>query len=200
MLEHINQILSDCSQSLERLKKNEHTLNQLSAAAIALAECLNSSGRVFSCGNGGSMSDAMHFAEELSGRYRENRRPLAATAISDPGHITCTGNDFGYEHIFSRYVEAHAKKGDMLLAISTSGKSKNIILAMEKAQSLGAKVLGLSGHHDTPMKALSDFYIWTEGTGIYADRVQELHIKCIHILIELCEMRLFGSKSPNSSQ
>ena len=192
MIEHIHRVLNECSQSLVNLQKNEQTLNQLEEAAKALAECLANGGRVFSCGNGGSMSDAMHFAEELSGRFRQNRKPLAATAISDPGHITCTGNDFGFEHIFSRYIEAHGKKGDMLLAISTSGTSKNITLAMEKALSMEVTVIGLTGQYDSPMKDLSDYFICTEGAGIYADRVQELHIKCIHILIELCEMQLFG--------
>lgn len=193
MIEHIHQVLNDCRKSLENLSKNQMSLKQLSDASKALALCLSSGGRVFSCGNGGSMSDAMHFAEELSGRYRESRKPLAATAISDPGHITCTGNDFGYEYIFSRYIEAHARSGDLLLAISTSGTSRNIILAMEQARSVGAKVIGLCGKEESPMREHSDFYIWTQGTSPYADRVQELHIKCIHILIELCEMELFGS-------
>ncbi|NRA44019.1 MAG: SIS domain-containing protein [Oligoflexales bacterium] len=195
MLEHIHQVLNDCRLSLEQLMKNEQTLKQVEAAAMALAHCLNSGGRAFSCGNGGSMSDAMHFAEELSGRFRESRKPLAATAISDPGHITCTGNDFGYEYVFSRYIEAHARKGDILLAISTSGTSKNVIRAMEQAKALGAQVIGLTGKEDTPMKPLSDFYLWTKGEGLYADRVQELHIKCIHILIELCEKQLFGGET-----
>jgi D-sedoheptulose 7-phosphate isomerase len=132
----------------------------------------------------------MHFAEELSARYRLDRRGLPATSISDPAHISCAANDLGYEFIFSRYIEAHAKPGDCLLAISTSGKSRNVIHAVEVAKEIGTTVIGLMGSPDSPLGAMSDICIATPG-GKYADRVQEMHIKVIHNLIELVERDLF---------
>jgi D-sedoheptulose 7-phosphate isomerase len=146
---------------------------------------------VFSCGNGGSMCDAMHFAEELSGRYRDNRRALPAVAISDPSHIACVGNDYGFDFIFSRYLEAHARKGDVLLGISTSGKSANVIKAAEYAKANGIHVVTLTGKPDSVLGKLADIDIVTPGTSGYADRIQELHIKVIHILIELVERHFF---------
>jgi len=146
-------------------------------------------GKVMSCGNGGSLCDAMHFAEEMTGRYRSNRRPYAALAISDASHMACVGNDYGYEEVFSRYVEAHGRKGDVLLAITTSGTSRNIVKAAEVARRKGVKVVALTGRDETPITELADVSIVTPA-GRWADRVQELHIKCIHILIELIERRL----------
>lgn len=136
------------------------------------------------------MCDAMHFAEELTGRYRLDRPALAATAISDVGHLTCVGNDLGYEQIFSRYLEAHGHEGDCLVALSTSGTSKNIVVAAQAAQSLGIHVIVLSGRQSTSLASLATVYICTP-TGTFADRVQELHIKVLHILIELIERHFF---------
>ena len=136
------------------------------------------------------MCDAMHFAEELIGRYRLDRGALAATAISDAGHLTCVGNDLGYEQVFSRYLEAHRPAGDCLVALSTSGSNRNILRAAEMAKSLGMHVITLSGRQSAALAALSDVYICTPG-GRYADRVQELHIKVRHILIELIERHFF---------
>ncbi|XLM20981.1 SIS domain-containing protein, partial [Chromobacterium piscinae] len=141
---------------------------------------------VFSCGNGGSMCDAMHFAEELTGRYRDNRRGMAAIAISDPSHISCVGNDYGYDEIFARYLESHGRAGDVLLGLSTSGNSRNVIRAAEAARELGMKVIILTGRAGSRLEPLADVYVNTPG-GRYADRVQELHIKVLHILIELTE-------------
>jgi D-sedoheptulose 7-phosphate isomerase len=132
----------------------------------------------------------MHFAEELSGRYREDRPALAAQAISDPGHLSCVGNDYGYDRVFARYIEAHGRAGDVLLAISTSGTSPNVLRAAETARNRGLVVIALTGRRGTALGALADFAICTQG-GRYADRVQELHIKVIHILIELVEAALF---------
>ena len=128
----------------------------------------------------------MHFAEELTGRYRQNRRGHAAVAISDPSHISCVANDFGYEFIFSRYLESHAKAGDVLIGISTSGTSKNVVEAAKAAQKLGVKAIILSGRAANELESLADVYVCTKG-GDYADRVQELHIKTLHIFIELVE-------------
>jgi len=136
------------------------------------------------------MCDAMHFAEELSGRYRLDRPALAAASISDPSHISCVGNDYGYEFIFSRYIEAHGRKGDILVGFSTSGKSKNVINAFKTARDKGVTTVALTGKKDCPMAEFSDVMLVTPA-GSYADRVQELHIKLVHIMIELVERNLF---------
>jgi D-sedoheptulose 7-phosphate isomerase len=182
--------LEEAQAALQALLANEKTLDAIAAAGELLVKTFKSGNRVFSCGNGGSMCDAMHFAEELSGRYRLDRPGLPASSISDPGHITCVGNDYGYDFVFSRYLEAHARKGDVLLAISTSGKSKNILTAVEAAKKIGVKTIGLMGKADSPLGAAADIVISTPG-GTFADRVQELHIKVIHNLIELVERDLF---------
>jgi D-sedoheptulose 7-phosphate isomerase len=169
---------------------DEDTLAAIESAGGLLIEAFKRKGRVFSCGNGGSMCDAMHFAEELTGRYRGDRAALAASAISDAGHLSCVANDFGYEHVFSRYLEAHARSGDCLVALSTSGSSKNVLCAAKIAQSLGVQVIGLTGHRDAALASLCTVHIGTPA-GQFADRVQELHIKVLHILIEIVERHLF---------
>jgi D-sedoheptulose 7-phosphate isomerase len=136
------------------------------------------------------MCDAIHFAEELTGRYRRDRAPLSASAISDPGHLSCVGNDLGYEQVFSRYLEAHVRPGDCLVALSTSGSSKNILRAAELSQSLGVRVIGLTGRRDALLAQFCDVHVCTPA-GEFADRVQELHIKVLHILIELVERHFF---------
>jgi D-sedoheptulose 7-phosphate isomerase len=137
------------------------------------------------------MCDAMHFAEELTGRYRENRPPLAAISVSDPSHISCVGNDFGFEEIFSRFIEAHGKDGDVVLAISTSGNSLNVNRACKAARQLGMKVIALTGKTGGELAKLSDIEIRVPFEG-YSDRVQEVHIVIIHILIEMIEEGMKG--------
>lgn len=181
--------LTDARDALDALISNEKTIEAVVAAAGLMADAVEGDGKVMSCGNGGSLCDAMHFAEEMTGRYRSNRRPYAALAISDASHMACVGNDYGYEEVFSRYVEAHGRKGDVLLAITTSGTSRNIVKAAEVARRKGVKVVALTGRDETPITELADVSIVTPA-GRWADRVQELHIKCIHILIELIERRL----------
>lgn len=181
--------LNDARDALDALISNEKTIEAVVAAAGLMADAVEGDGKVMSCGNGGSLCDAMHFAEEMTGRYRSNRRPYAALAISDASHMACVGNDYGYEEVFSRYVEAHGRKGDVLLAITTSGTSLNIVKAAEVARRKGVKVVALTGRDETPITELADVSIVTPA-GRWADRVQELHIKCIHILIELIERRL----------
>jgi D-sedoheptulose 7-phosphate isomerase len=134
MSPHIQQTLADARSALDALMANEDTCSAIDEAGTLLADLFERGGRVFSCGNGGSMCDAMHFAEELSGRYRGNRRALAAVAISDAGYMSCVANDYGYEHVFSRYLEAHARSGDVLVAISTSGTSGNVLAAVRAAR------------------------------------------------------------------
>jgi D-sedoheptulose 7-phosphate isomerase len=184
--QHIIATLNDSRDFLQRFMATESNIASIESAAGVLIETLRAGNAIYSCGNGGSMSDAMHFAEELTGRYRQNRRGLAATAISDAGHISCVANDFGYEFIFSRYLEARGRKGDCLLAISTSGSSRNVIKAAEFARAHGMPVISLTGAAGSALGALATVDI-SAGKSAFADRVQEVHIKIIHILIELIE-------------
>jgi len=144
---------------------------------------------VFSCGNGGSMFDAIHFAEELTGEFREEIMALPAIAISDSGYLSCVGNDYGYDEIFARFISGVAKKGDVLLAISTSGNSKNILRAAEVAKSKGVFVIGLTGKDGGKLANLCDVEIRVPHNG-YADRIQEIHIKIIHSLIHYIEEQI----------
>ena len=184
----VKSTLDEALGALQALMSNETALQRIAAAGSLLADTFAAGGRAYSCGNGGSMCDAMHFAEELTGRFRDNRPGYAALAISDASHLSCVGNDYGYEQVFARFIEAHGRAGDVLLAISTSGTSKNVLAAVRAARQRGMKVIGLTGRQGTPL-AESDIEIVT-AAGKYADRVQELHIKVIHILIELVERKL----------
>ncbi len=195
MIDLIKTSLFEAQAALGNLLANEPTLRAVSDAASLLINSLDKEGHIYSCGNGGSMCDAMHFAEEMTGRYRDNRAPLAALAIADPSHLSCVANDYGYEHVFSRFVEAHGRKGDVLLGISTSGTSKNVIAAAKAARDKGMSVIAMTGRPGGPLAELSDVVICTPG-GRYADRVQEQHIKVIHILIELCERHFFPEIYP----
>lgn len=173
---------------LDTFMNDEAKLATIERAARLLAETFKSGGKALSCGNGGSHCDAMHFAEELTGRFRDNRRGFPAIAISDVSHVSCVGNDFGFDFIFSRYVEAVGRSGDVLLAISTSGNSKNVIRALAAAKELGMKTIALTGKDggEIAREGLADIEIRVPHTG-YADRVQEIHIKVIHTLILLVE-------------
>ena len=190
MIKPIEASLREAEVALSNLIADKNALKEIERAAALLIATFEAKGRVYSCGNGGSMCDAMHFAEELTGRYRHDRAALAATAISDPGHMSCVGNDLGYEQVFSRYIEAHGRAGDCLLVLSTSGTSKNVLRAARAAKSLGLSVIALSGKPSPELEALSTVYVCTPG-GTFADRVQELHIKVLHILIELIERHFF---------
>ena len=185
----IRSALEEAASGLERLRRNDAALAAIEAAGGVLAKAFIAGNRAYSCGNGGSMCDAMHFAEELTGRFRRDRRPLAALAISDPGHLTCTANDFGYPQVFARFVQAHGRAGDVLLAISTSGSSANVLAAAEAARSLSMAVIALTGRPASPLAELAQVEVCTPA-GRFADRVQELHIKVIHVLIELVEHQL----------
>ena len=184
--QHIEGALREAQSALADLLANRTALDGIGRAASALINCLENGGRVFSCGNGGSMCDAMHFAEELTGRFRKDRQAFAATAVSDPSHISCVGNDYGYDEIFSRYLEAHARKGDVLVALSTSGSSRNVVRAVEACNARGGTSISLVGKPSSALEAISSVCIVTPG-GSFADRVQELNIKVLHILIELVE-------------
>lgn len=164
---------------------------QMDKAGHIMAEALKQGNKIISCGNGGSMCDAMHFAEELSGRFRNERPALPAIAISDPSHITCTANDYGFDSIFSRFVEGFGNKGDVLLAISTSGNSANVVNAAKAAKNKGMLVVALTGKTGGSLAKIADVEIRTPKSA-YADRVQEIHIKIIHSLIQYIEITLFG--------
>ncbi len=189
-LEFVNSALDQAQQYLAHLRHDTDTQKRIVAAAQAMVQTFQSGGRVISCGNGGSLCDAMHFAEELSGRYRDNRPALAALAISDASHMSCVANDYGYEEVFSRFVEAHGRKGDVFVGFSTSGKSKNVIRAAAAAKTAGMTVVALTGRSASEFGKMADIEICTSA-GPYADRVQELHIKVVHILIELVERSMF---------
>ena len=167
----------------------DENLQKIAHAIKILCESIHNGNKIISCGNGGSMCDAMHFAEELSGRFRNDRKGLAAISISDPSHISCVANDFGYEYIFSRYVDAIGCKGDVLLGISTSGNSENVIKAVESAKSKGIKTIVLTGKTGGKLAALADLEIRAPHSE-YADRAQEIHIKVIHALIDGIERKL----------
>src|ERR1035437_4003893 len=178
---------------LDKFINNPDNINSIVKAGEVLVTAFNSGNKVISCGNGGSMCDAMHFAEELSGRYRNDRFALPALSISDPSHISCVGNDYGYDFIFSRYIEAMGNKGDVLLGISTSGKSVNVINAINAAKKKGMRVIGLTGKDGGAMASLCDVEIRAPHSQ-YADRAQEIHIKVIHSLILFVENNLMLTK------
>ncbi|MET4692282.1 D-sedoheptulose 7-phosphate isomerase [Endozoicomonas lisbonensis] len=182
----IRQELEEAQQVLDRFLNDESCINAINDAAVLIADSFKNRGKVISCGNGGSHCDAMHFAEELTGRYRDNRPAYPAIAISDVSHLSCVSNDYGYDHVFSRYIEGVGFEGDVLLGISTSGNSGNIITAIEAARKKGMKVVLLSGKDGGKMAGMADVEIRVPHFG-YADRIQEVHIKAIHIMIQLIE-------------
>lgn len=188
----MEEIKIQLSQSLEILKtflEDGRNLSKIKRAGDFILNAFKSDCKVISCGNGGSMSDAMHFAEELSGKFREDRKPLPAIAISDPAYMTCVANDYGYTDVFSRFIECFGGKGDVLLALSTSGSSPNIIKAIRVAKKKGLKVIGLTGKDGGMMAELCDIEIRAPKSD-YSDRAQEIHLKVIHVLIDYIERKL----------
>jgi D-sedoheptulose 7-phosphate isomerase len=185
-LEQIRLELTEARTVLDQFLAEDTNLKNILSAANLMRESIQSGGKLMSCGNGGSMCDAMHFAEELTGRFRNNRPALPAIAISDASHLTCVGNDYGYEYGFARYVEALGREGDVLLAISTSGNSANVLMAAEAAKARGMQVVALTGKEGGKLANLCDIEIRVAHHG-FADRIQEVHIKVIHILIMLIE-------------
>ncbi len=176
----------EAAETLRQFLDNDDNFDAIERAGKLMSDSVKAGGKILSCGNGGSMCDAMHFAEELTGRYRNNRPAIAAIAIADASHIACVGNDYGYEYIFSRYVEALGNRGDVLLAISTSGNSPNVLNAIAAAKSKGMFVVGLTGKDGGKMAELCDVEIRAPHSN-YADRAQEIHIKVIHSLIDYIE-------------
>lgn len=179
------------NEAVEVLKSfnNDENHTKIANAIILMSEALSNGNKIISCGNGGSMCDAMHFAEELSGKFRNDRKGLAALSISDPSHITCVANDYGFDEIFSRYIEAVGNQGDILLGISTSGNSGNVINAVEVARKQGIKTIVLTGKTGGALAEIADLEIRAPRSK-YADRAQEIHIKVIHTLIDGIERAL----------
>ena len=182
--------LHEAQEVLEEFVSQPENIASIEKTAVLMVDAVNNGGKIISCGNGGSMTDAMHFAEELSGVFREKRPALPALSISDPSHITCTANDYSFDEIFSRYVEGLGQEGDVLLAISTSGNSMNIIKAAEAAVGKGMKVVGLTGKTGGLLAGMVDSEIRVKGRG-HSDRIQEVHIKILHILVLLIEQGVF---------
>ena len=186
----IKDALLDAERTLHEFLSSSRNIRTIEEVVDSLAGCLQNGGKLISCGNGGSMCDAMHFAEELTGRFHQNRRAMPAMAISDPAHLTCVGNDFGFEYVFSRYIEAHGKPGDILLAISTSGNSLNVINAVNAAKNNGMKTVGLLGKGGGKLASLLDFSLVVDHSA--SERIQEIHIKLIHIFIAGIERKILS--------
>ena len=189
-IDKIIEAIKESRDGLNSLLKNNDLINNVQIASDLIGKTISNNSRIFSCGNGGSMCDAMHFSEELSGRFRENRKGLPSVSISDPSYLTCVANDFGFEFVFSRYLEANAKENDLLLAISTSGESKNIIKACEYCKKNNVKLITLTGRQNSTVSKFADIDICTPN-GKYSDRVQEIHTLLIHVIVEMVEDLMF---------
>lgn len=188
----ISQSLKQAREELDAFINDPETIPFIANAASIMADCLKNEGKIISCGNGGSLCDATHFAEELTGRFRNDRGPLPAMAINDPAYLTCVGNDYSFDVVFSRWIEAFGRSNDVLLAIGTSGSSRNILKAAETAKSLGMKVIALTSKKGKSLADLADVTIASPDAA-HSDRIQEIHIKVIHILIEAIESLLKGT-------
>lgn len=189
MLDFVKNELLEAQKVLNSFFENTENLDKIVLTAQKMIDAIKSNHKILACGNGGSHCDAMHFAEELSGKYRNDRKALPAISISDSGHITCVGNDYGFDHVYARFVEALGQSGDILVGISTSGNSTNILKAFESAKNQGITTIALTGKNGGKLAELADFEIRVPHMG-YADRIQEIHIKIIHIWIGLIEKGL----------
>lgn len=181
--------LNDAQSTLDQFMSDKSLIAKCIKFSDKLIETFESGNKLMTCGNGGSHCDAMHFSEELTGRYRKDRKPLGSIALGDASHTTCVTNDYGFEHIFSRQVEALGKKGDLLVGLSTSGNSKNVINAFEIAKKQSIFTVGLTGKDGGQLSKISDLSIIVPAET--SDRIQEMHIKIIHISIEVLERKLF---------
>ena len=181
--------LTEAQQLTQTFLNDASLMGRCEKFTDLLSELFEREGNLFTCGNGGSHCDAMHFAEELTGRFRKERRPLGALALGDATHTTCVSNDYGFEHVFSRQLEGLGRKGDLLVGLSTSGNSKNVCEAFTVAKRKGIKTVALLGRDGGALKGMADLAIVIPAQT--SDRIQEMHIKIIHTVIEACERRMF---------
>lgn len=188
-MQEIKRSFEQARLMLDEFLSDPENIDRIVASGDMMVRSISAGGKIIACGNGGSMCDAMHFAEELTGRYRNDRPSIAAIAISDPSFITCTGNDYGFDHVFSRFIEGTGRKGDILLAISTTGNSVNVLKAAETARHKGMKVVGMTGKNGGRLAGLCDIELRAPMSE-YADRAQEIHGKIIHSLILYIEKNL----------
>jgi len=196
--------LDSAKRTLDALCADPRAARFIDDAAARLAAAFARGDKALACGNGGSCADAMHFCEELTGRFRDNRPALPAIACADPGHITCAANDFGYDRVFARWVEALGKPGDVLVVLSTSGNSPNIVQAVEAARAQGLETIALLGHTGGTLRAACDLE-WIvpdplNSQPLYADRIQEIHMLLLHTIIGAVEKRMFGDGNAQSSK
>lgn len=189
MINTVNHSLTEALDELRRFLASPDGAEAIAAGGETMARALASGHKILSCGNGGSLCDATHFAEELTGRYRTDRRPWPAIAINDPAYLTCVANDYDYKSVYARYVDGVGQPGDVLLAISTSGHSPNVLAACEAAKAKGLAVVALTSDTDNPLRQLADVAVCAPKSR-YSDRIQEIHIKAIHIMIEVIEETL----------
>ena len=173
--------------------KEPKAIQFIETVAAEIADCFRKQGKLLIAGNGGSLCDAIHFAEEFTGQFRRSRIPLPAIALADPGHLTCVANDFGFEAVFARSVEALGKAGDIFIALSTSGNSANLIAAVQSAKQKELKTIAFLGKTGGKMKGLCDLE-WIVSGFPFSDRIQEAHMAAIHVLIEQVEYDLFYAK------
>lgn len=183
-------VIDDCIRATTFLRE-KYSIEFIEKVASSIVSCYQAGGKLLIAGNGGSLCDAMHFAEELTGYYRSKRAALPAIALSDPGHLTCVGNDVGFHHVFARSVEALGKEGDILILLSTSGNSMNLVHAAEVATQKGLLVIGFLGKGGGRLKDYVDIPWIVEGFP-FSDRIQEAHMAAIHIIIEKVEQELFS--------
>lgn len=194
MREQLNKSIKEAINAVTQLERPA-SIQFIESAAITLAECFNKGNKVIIAGNGGSLCDGAHFAEELTGLFRSFRPALPAISLSEPGHITCVGNDLGYEWVFARAIEAYGKAGDVFVGLTTSGNSTNIIRAFETAQRLGLKTISFLGKGGGKLKGVAQLELLIDGFQT-SDRIQEAHMAAIHIIIEMIEMLMFDQSVP----
>lgn len=187
--EHVKNSFFTAYETVKKFVEDNNNIEKTAEVAKALAETYRRGGKSLIAGNGGSNCDALHFAEEFTGRFRKDRKALPSISLSDSSHITCVGNDYGFDFIFSRGVEAYGKEGDFFFGISTSGNSKNVIEAVKMAKEKGLKTVGLLGKDGGKLKGACDYEFIVEGKT--TDRIQEVHMMILHIIIEGVERELF---------
>lgn len=191
-MEFTNEIAESIEEGIKAAlqMRDKKVATFIESLARLIAHTYSSDKKILICGNGGSLCDAMHFAEELTGLFRKPRPAIGAIALSDPGHMSCVGNDLGFEKVYSRAVEALGKKGDLLIVLTTSGNSLNIIEALHTAKGQGLKTVSFLGKTGGKAAGLADLE-WIVKDFTYSDRIQELHMMAIHIVIEMVELILF---------